>query len=286
MNRAARTPVKASHPYRRSASSLYLFAACLPLLAAIGCSRGTPGAASDRAAGMQADIEAAAGQVAAREGAAAQGDAPLQPGQQEQGRIVADVGHGQQSYRSLSTQLAQDLDRRIAGQVSANAQASKAIADANARLEAAGVSARMSAEQVESDIASMAGKSLHDAVVEPVEAIDELRAHLNGKAGDGSALELHLSFDQNSLALRDATLAYRPRADSIFNAYEGKNVQVTIERFERNPDGSYALAGTFSAKDVPASPMAKSLPAATLATASGRFDYAALPVKPLPKFGP
>ena len=60
---------------------------------------------------------------------------------------------------------------------------------------------------------------------------------------------------------------------------------MTIERFERNADGTYAIAGTFEAKDLAASPMAKKLEAKTLPSASGRFDYAALPVKEMPKFG-
>jgi hypothetical protein len=62
-------------------------------------------------------------------------------------------------------------------------------------------------------------------------------------------------------------------------------MQVTIERFERNADGTYAIAGTFSAKDLAASPMAKKLDEKTLASASGRFDYDALPLKQMPKFG-
>ena len=60
---------------------------------------------------------------------------------------------------------------------------------------------------------------------------------------------------------------------------------MTLERFERNADGTYALTGTFAAKDLPASKMAKKLPSASLPSASGRFDYASLPLKQMPKFG-
>ena len=62
-------------------------------------------------------------------------------------------------------------------------------------------------------------------------------------------------------------------------------VQVTIDRFERNADGTYSIAGSFSAKDLPASSMAKKLPAKTLPSASGTFAFDALPLKEMPKFG-
>ena len=74
----------------------------------------------------------------------------------------------------------------------------------------------------------------------------------------------------------------------MFDTYHGKGpegVQGTIDRFERSADGTYAIAGSFSAKDLPASSMAKKLPSASLASASGTFSFDALPLKEMPKFG-
>ena len=61
--------------------------------------------------------------------------------------------------------------------------------------------------------------------------------------------------------------------------------QVAIERFEKNADGSYAISGSFSATNVPASKLAKKLKGTTLPQIEGRFDFAALPLKEMPKIG-
>ena len=71
----------------------------------------------------------------------------------------------------------------------------------------------------------------------------------------------------------------------LYQSEERDSVEVTIDRFERNADGTYAIAGSFTAKDVPASKMAKKLASASLPSASGRFEYASLPLKQMPNFG-
>lgn len=268
---------------RRQHSPLLLPLLSLALLA--GCKQdAAPSTRGDtNASDMPATIDQVA-QDAADAGALPSGNAPLQPGQSEQGTIEADIGNGTQRFRSLSTKVADDIADQVDEKL-ATGEGRKAIDDANRKLESLGTGTTMDADSVRDIVGGMAGKTFHDASVTKVDIIKTLQVNLSGKASDGGQLQLDIGFNDKSLSLQDAKLTYRPKGTSMFDAYESNGVQVTIERFERNDDGSYAIAGSFTAKDVPASPMAKALRGKSLASASGRFDYAALPLKEMPKFG-
>ena len=257
--------------------------AALLALGLIGCKQdAAPSADAGTAAnGMQAMVDQAA-QDAQASGALASGDAPLKPGQSVQGSIEADVGKGTQSFRSISTKVADDIGEQMDEKL-ATGEGRKAIDDANRKLDKLGV--QVDAGDVRDIVGGMAGKTFHDSVVMQVDIINSLQVTLKGSAGDGGNLELGLTFDDKKLSLTGTSLSYRPKATAMFDFYETKDVQVAIERFERNADGSYAIAGSFTAKNLPASKMAKKLDAATLPSASGRFDFAALPLKQMPKFG-
>lgn len=257
--------------------------AALLALGLIGCKQdAAPSADAGTAAnGMQAMVDQAA-QDAQASGALASGDAPLKPGQSVQGSIEADVGKGTQSFRSISTKVADDIGEQMDEKL-ATGEGRKAIDDANRKLDKLGV--QVDAGDVRDIVGGMAGKTFHDSVVMQVDIINSLQVTLKGSAGDGGNLDLGLTFDDKKLSLTGTSLSYRPKATAMFDFYETKDVQVAIERFERNADGSYAIAGSFTAKNLPASKMAKKLDAATLPSASGRFDFAALPLKQMPKFG-
>lgn len=236
--------------------------------------------------GMQSIVDEAA-QDAGAASALPDGDAPLKEGQTVQGSIEADVGNGIQSFRSLATKVADDIGAQVDGKLDTG-KGQRAIDDANRKLEKLGVETRVSADDVREMVEGMAGKTFHDASVLQADIIKSLQVSLQGKAADGSRLDLGMTFDAKTLALTGTSLSYHPKATAMFDAYQAKgtdNVQVTIERFERNADGTYAIAGSFTAKDVPASTMAKKLPSASLPSASGRFEYASLPLKQMPKFG-
>lgn len=258
--------------------------AVLLALSLIGCKQDVaPSAdAGNASSGMRAVVDQAA-QDAQASGALASGDAPLKPGQSVQGSIEADVGNGTQSFRSLSTKVADDIAEQLDEKLGSG-EGKAAIDDANRKLDKLGTGTQVSASDVRDIVGGMAGKTFHDASVRRIDIIRTLQVNLAGKSGD-SQLQLDLGFDDKTLALADAQLTYRPKASAMFDVYESKDVQVTIERFERNADGSYAIAGSFTAKDLPASKMAKKLDADVLPSASGRFDYAALPLKEMPKFG-
>ena len=259
--------------------------AALLALGLIGCKQdAAPSADAGTAAnGMQAMVDQAA-QDAQASGALASGDAPLKPGQSVQGSIEADVGNGTQSFRSLSTKVADDIAEQLDEKLGSG-EGKAAIDDANRKLDKLGTGTQVSASDVRDIVGDMAGKTFHDSVVMQVDIINSLQVTLKGSAGDGGNLELGLTFDDKKLSLTGTSLSYRPKATAMFDFYETKDVQVAIERFERNADGSYAIAGSFTAKNLPASKMAKKLDAATLPSASGRFDFAALPLKQMPKFG-
>lgn len=246
------------------------------MLAACGAQDSAP-TSSSAAGGMREAIDAAAAKLPP-------GDAPLQPGQSVQGAIEADVGKGTQSFRSLATKVADNIGEQMDEKL-ATGEGRKAIADANRSLEKSGIAQKVDAADVRDFIGGMAGKTFYDASVLQIDIIRELQASLSGQADDGTQLQLDIGFDDKTLALKSAKVTYRPKTKSVFDSYDSKNVQVIVERFERNADGTYALAGSFTARDVPASTLAKELKGKVLASVSGRFDYGSLPLKQMPKIG-
>lgn len=256
-------------------------------VALAGCGKADDASANaDSGSSMQAIVDEAA-QDAADAGALPDGDAPLKEGQTVQGTLQADVGNGMQAFRSLSTKVADDIGEQLDEKLG-RSEGQEAIADANKKLEKLGTGMQVDAGDVREIVGDMAGKTFHDSQVLHVDIIKSLQVTLKGTAGDGGSLDLGITFDDQSLAMTGSSLNYRPKANAMFDFYEGKGgeqVTVTIDRFERNADGTYAIAGRFSAKDLPASSMAKKLPAKTLPSASGTFAFDALPLKEMPKFG-
>lgn len=256
-------------------------------VALAGCGKADDASANaDSGSSMQAIVDEAA-QDAADAGALPDGDAPLKEGQSVQGTLQADVGNGMQAFRSLSTKVADDIGEQLDEKLG-RAEGQDAIADANKKLEKLGTGMKVDAGDVREIVGDMAGKTFHDSQVLHVDIIQSLQVTLKGTAGDGGNLDLGVTFDDKTLAMTGSSLNYRPKANAMFDFYEGKGgeqVTVTIDRFERNADGTYAIAGSFSAKDLPASSMAKKLPAKTLPSASGTFAFDALPLKEMPKFG-
>lgn len=256
-------------------------------VALAGCGKADDASANaDSGSSMQAIVDEAA-QDAADAGALPDGDAPLKEGQTVQGTLQADVGNGMQAFRSLSTKVADDIGEQLDEKLG-RSEGQEAIADANKKLEKLGTGMQVDAGDVREIVGDMAGKTFHDSQVLHVDIIKSLQVTLKGTAGDGGSLDLGITFDDQSLAMTGSSLNYRPKANAMFDFYEGKGgeqVTVTIDRFERNADGTYAIAGSFSAKDLPASSMAKKLPAKTLPSASGTFAFEALPLKEMPKFG-
>lgn len=256
-------------------------------VALAGCGKADDASANaDSGSSMQAIVDEAA-QDAADAGALPDGDAPLKEGQTVQGTLQADVGNGMQAFRSLSTKVADDIGEQLDEKLG-RSEGQEAIADANKKLEKLGTGMQVDAGDVREIVGDMAGKTFHDSQVLHVDIIKSLQVTLKGTAGDGGNLDLGITFDDQSLAMTGSSLNYRPKANAMFDFYEGKGgeqVTVTIDRFERNADGTYAIAGSFSAKDLPASSMAKKLPAKTLPSASGTFAFEALPLKEMPKFG-
>ena len=256
-------------------------------VALAGCGKADDASANaDSGSSMQAIVDEAA-QDAADAGALPDGDAPLKEGQTVQGTLQADVGNGMQAFRSLSTKVADDIGEQLDEKLG-RSEGQEAIADANKKLEKLGTGMQVDAGDVREIVGDMAGKTFHDSQVLHVDIIKSLQVTLKGTAGDGGNLDLGITFDDKTLAMTGSSLSYRPKATAMFDTYQGKgndDVQVTIDRFERNADGTYAITGSFSAKDLPASSMAKKLPAKTLPSASGTFAFDALPLKEMPKFG-
>lgn len=252
----------------------------LPLALLLAACGGQDSASNTTSTTGEAVRESA--QVAAAKQPAA--DAPLKSNESIQGMFEADIGKGMQSFRSIATRMADDLAAQMEGSI-AGSEGRKAIDDANRRLDAMGAGTKVSADDVRNLASSVAGQTFHDSSVLQIDIINRLQVNLNGKASDGGKLTLDLSFDDRSLALTEAKLSYRPANAGMFDAYASNAVQVNIERFARNEDGSYAMAGTFSAESLVAEKLSKNLQGKTLPGATGHFDFAALPLKSMPKFG-
>ncbi len=250
------------------------------------CGNNAPPASSNTPSAMR-DVVDEAAKDAVRTGALPAGDAPLKDGQSVQGTIEADVGNGVQTFRSIATRVADDIGAQADKALGAG-KGQRAIDDANRKLEKLGVDTRVSVDDVRDLVGSMAGRTFHDSEVRRIDIIRSLQVTLKGAAADGGNLDLGLTFDDRTLDLTGASLSYRPKANAVFDTYQSKgkdNVEATIDRFERNADGSYAIAGTFMARDVPASKMAKKLPANSLPLVSGRFSFDALPLKDMSTSG-
>lgn len=259
--------------------TIFLVPAFLGLLAC-GGQQAEPSAASSQADGMREAIDATVAKLP-------QAGAALQPGQSVQGTIEADVGHGRQSFRSLATKVADDIGEQLDAKL-AGGEGRRALDDANRTLDKAGVGRNVNAADVRDIVSGMAGKTFHDSAVRSIDIIHSLQVSLSGKAADGGKLDIALSFDDTRLELTQASLSYQPDAKAMFDTYETTKdapPQVTIERFEKNADGSYAIAGSFRATEVPAARIAKKIAGQTLPLAEGRFDYPALPLKQMPKIG-
>lgn len=244
-----------------------LFAACGEKTASDASTAGTPVQAATEAAAATASNNASA----------------LQPGQSVQGMIDADIGKGMRAFRSLSTKVAEDIGQQVdAGLESGKGE--RALADANRRLAQTGAQARVSADDVRNMVGSMAGKTFHDSAIRHTAIIKSLNASLAGTASDGARVSIELRFDDASETLQEASLSYQPAGQSAFNTYQTTKqepVQVKIERFARNADGSYTLIGSFHAENVPPGSLSKKLAGTTLAAISGRFTFEALPAKDL-----
>ncbi len=248
--------------------------ALIALLAACGGKSASD--ATTAGAPAQARAEAAA--------ATAPNDAKaLQPGQSVQGMIEADIGNGMQAFRSLSTKVADDIGQQVDAGL-ASGKGERPLAEANRRLAQSGAPARVDAEDVRDLVGSMAGKTFHDSAIRHIRIIDSLAASLNGTAGDGARLSIELRFDESTETLQEASLSYQPAGQSAINTYQTTKqepVQVTIEQFAKNADGSYALIGSFRAENVPPGSLSKQLAGTTLASIHGRFAFESLPAKEL-----
>lgn len=252
----------------------------VPVLLGLAACGGQEPASSSPADGMRNVVDAAAAKLPPA-------DAPLKPGQSVQGLLEADLGKGVLSFRSIATKVADDIGEQVDGKLGSGA-GQRAIDDANRKLEALGTDTRIGADDVRGIVGGLAGKTFHDSEVRHIDSIKTLQVTLKGTASDGTSLDLGLSFGDGTLALDSASLSVRPKMDSMFDFFESTKAappDVRIERFQKNPDGSYAIAGSFRAENLPASPMAKKLAGKTLPHVEGRFDFAALPLKQMPKIG-
>lgn len=252
----------------------------IPALALITLLAGCGGTAAPIAETPGAPVHAAAD---ATKEATPTSPTALKPGQSVQGSIEADIGKGSQAFRSLSTRVADDIGRQVDAGLAAG-KGERALADANRRLAESGVQARVDADQVRDLVESMAGKTFHDSSIQHLDITRSLNVALNGTAEDGAKVTVNLRFDDTTEAFQQASVSYQPAGHSAFDRYETRSklpVEVAIEQFEKNADGSYALVGSFRADNVPAAGTAKNLAQPTLASIHGRFRFDALPVREL-----
>ena len=196
--------------------------------------------------------------------------------EREQGTIQVDAGQGLQALRSVATVIDAKLGEKTAARLSTG-EGQKSLADATA-----------GAPQVtESDVQAMAnqfaGRTVYSSQAMHVEGIKAYIMEMDAKSsGDKAArMKVSLVVSDTDLALQRATLTYYPDARKRTHYYEKKipASNVTLDKLERKDDKTFVVSGSFKGSDLAAGVMAKEFKGQTLASVSGRFDFAEMPIR-------
>lgn len=238
------------------------------------------GCGGDREASAQTGMAAVLDEVASgpRDGAF---DAPLQEGQEVQGVIAAQVEGRDVAFRSVLTRVSDDIGEKI-GEAMASDKGRDAVANANERAQGAGLGVQVTGEDVARIVGGMAGKVFADAEVRASFGLPLLMMQLQGTAPDGRRLMLSLNFNRESLQFQDGSISYQPSADTFAGAYVGDvdegQLDMEIEQFARNDDGSFLVRGRFQARDLVPGRIARTL-SGQVDSLTGRFAYDSIPFR-------
>lgn len=205
----------------------------------------------------------------------------MEPNQRLQGTIELDVGHGAIAYRSLATTVSADLGKQAKERL-ASSDGQRALADANDRLKG---NVKVDASDVQDLADAFAGRTLYTSELRDIDIVKRRSVTLSGKSSTGASVSLTLSLDMADNRLQTAVLEYVPDGKQQTQSFTSKGkdagaAEVTIDRFEKVNDDTWAITGRFTAGPLVPGVLAKKLAGQSIAEATGRFDIAEVHVRP------
>ena len=249
-----------------------LLAAAIIVTTTAGCGKGEAPAASG-------DASSAAPAVAVAPPAAAPKIAEGNT-EREQGSIQVDAGQGMQTPRSMATVIDPKLGEKTATRLG-TADGKKKLADATANAP------QVTASDIQATANQFAGRTVYASQAMHMEIMKAYIIEMDAKSqGDkGVRMKVNLVVSDKDLALQRGTLEYYPDAGKRTESYKKKILasDITLEKLERKDDKTFVVSGSFKATELPAGVLAEDLKGQVLASISGRFDFAEMPVRSMAK---
>lgn len=251
-----------------------LLAATALAIATVGCGKSEPPAAPAEVSPAAPAVGAAVASAAAAP-KIAEGNT-----EREQGTIEVDAGQGMQTLRSMATVIDPKLGEKTAARLG-TADGQKKLADATANAP------QVTASDIQATANQFAGRTVYASQAMHMEIMKAYIIEMDAKSqGDkGVRMKVNLVVSDKDLALQRGTLEYYPDAGKRTESYKKKILasDITLEKLERKDDKTFVVSGSFKATELPAGVLAEDLKGQVLASISGRFDFAEMPVRSMAK---
>lgn len=280
----------AMHPIQRTRTS-FTSLSFVVILALVGCGdKASPPAASGGGAPPTpaAAVKAIEATAAVAAPSATPGVvAPLASNERLQGTIELDLGKGPVALRSVATTMDANLGKQVAERLN-SAQGQQQVAKANDRIEtitgAAGGKAD-TASQVQAIADSYAGKTVFTSTMRHVAIVKRHSVTLDAQLPKGPRITLDLQLSDKDNQLESARVSYYPNVGDAFSSFTTQKsgpdaAVVTLDKFERINDTTYAVEGSFKATNLVPAALAKKLQGQTVEQVQGRFKFTEVAVKP------
>ena len=206
--------------------------------------------------------------------------------EREQGTMQVDAGNGVQSLRSMATVIDPNLGEKTAARLGTSA-GQKTLADANVSVPASmGVSgtSKVTTNDIQDMANSFAGRTVYSSQAMHATIINAYVIELDAKSSSEPGVRMKVAFNvsEKDLTLQSAKLEYYPNADKRTQSFVKKKLaltDLTIDKLERKDENTFVVSGSFKATDIEPGVLAKELKGQTLASVSGRFDFAEVPIR-------
>lgn len=253
-------------------------------LALAGCDKASSPAATGTATPAAATAVQAIAATAA--GVAPNAVVPLASNERLQGTIELDIGKGPVVLRSIATTMDANLGKQVAERLNST-QGQEQVAKSSERIEAVTGTPRSNADtagQVQAIADSYAGKTVFTSTMRHVAILKQHGVTLEAQLPKGPRISLDLQLSEKDYKLLSAKVAYYPLSSDLFSSFiteeAGPNAAVvTIDKFERVNDTTYAMEGSFKATNLAPDVLAKKLEGQTVQQVQGRFKFTEVAVK-------
>ena len=210
--------------------------------------------------------------------AAAKANAPKDDGNtyREQGTMAVDAGQGVQQLQSMATVIDPKLGEKTAARL-ASAEGQQKLAQATAGAP------QVTGAGIQATVDQVAGRTMYSSQAVRLEIIKAYGVELDARSPgeQGVRVQLLLTMSDKDLALQQAEVQYYPDKTNLMESYKKKIpiADVKLDKVERKNDQTLSLSGHFKAADLSPGGLSKSLKGKSLATLSGRFDFAEVHIR-------